>query len=238
MERNLKAQASSKYRVLSVKELNSIEEKNRSNIIKSYIIDYNKAFVTMFKDGSSIILPPILGGKEGLFFYDSQDMDNMIKSQIFPVKGTGSFWEKEKKRVLSFSCQISYYCLKLSDILDYKVVISQDSSYLRELSDIINKKLKLKKDKNLYFYLAIYVGELLRQKLNAKWKLFPEYSLNMSYHPEIVYNNKFCDHWGFVIDQLKMADFLPVDIEDLVERSNQFFPINDRRYIEVKQEKL
>ena len=221
-----------KYKVLSIEELNKIEKEKRLKTDTSYIVEYNGAFATVFKDRTSILTPPVLGGKEGLFFYNVEDMNAMIASRIYPVKGNGSFWEKEKDRVINFSNEMPYYCSKLTEILNYKVELSNDKSYLKELSNVVTEKLKLKKNnKILCNYLSIYIGELLREKVNGEWKLLPEKALNVYYLPEIIKDNKFCSHWSFTIGQLEMASFIPVDIESLIEKANVFYPIGNRGYI-------
>jgi hypothetical protein len=221
-----------KYKVLSVEELNKIEEAKRIETDTSYIIEYNGAFVTVFKDKTSILAPPVLGGKEGLFFYNVADMDEIIKSRNYPVKGNNSFWEKEKQRVLNFSDEMPYYCSRLTEMLNYKVELNSDKLYLKELSEVVTKKIKVQKDKKkLYNYLSIYIGELLRQRVNGEWKLLPQKALNVYYMPEITKDDKFCSHWSFIIGQLEMASFIPVDIESLIDKANVFYPIANRNYI-------
>jgi hypothetical protein len=221
-----------KYKVLSVEELNKIEEAKRIETDTSYIIEYNGAFVTVFKDKTSILAPPVLGGKEGLFFYNVADMDEIIKSRNYPVKGNNSFWEKEKQRVLNFSDEMPYYCSRLTEMLNYKVELNSDKLYLKELSEVVTKKIKVQKDKKkLYNYLSIYIGELLRQRVNGEWKLLPQKALNVYYMPEITKDDKFCSHWSFIIGQLEMASFIPVDIESLIDKANVFYPIANRNYV-------
>ncbi len=220
-----------KYKVLSVKELTKIETNKKQEIDSSYIIDYNGAFVTTFKDKSSIILPPVLGGEEGLLFYDIADMYKMIENKVYPVKGNNSFWEKESLRVLKFPDAINYYCSELSRILNYGVEINNDTAYLGELSRVINTSLGSKKQKSLlYNYLAIYISELLRRKADATWQLMPQKALNVYYIPEIVKDGKFCTPWSFLIGQLEMVSFMPINIENLLDRANLFYPIQNRTY--------
>lgn len=231
---NNKITSQPKYKVLSLDELNKIEELKRSETDTTYIVEYNGAFVTVFKDGSSIILPPVLGGNEGLLFDDVGEMKKMIESRIFPVKGNNSFWENERNRVLNFPDSISYYCSKLTKMLNYKVELTHDKVYLKELSKVITDKYKTTSDKrNLRNYVSIYVGELLRQRVNGRWRLAKEMSLNVYFIPEITKGDTYCDHWNFVIGELEMASFIPFDIENLIERaSTMFHPIRGRRYLD------
>ena len=187
--------------------------------------------MTVFKDGTSILLPPVLGGDEGLYFYNFIDMEKMINSRIYPVKGTQSFWEKEKERVLNFSNEIPHYCSELSKMLEYKVEINNDTAYLYALSKVVNEKLKLKEnDTILYNYLAIFIGELLRVKIEGEWKLLPQNSLNVYYIPEITKDDEFCNHWSFIINELKIAKITPIDIQYLVNKAGVFFPQGRRKY--------
>jgi hypothetical protein len=39
------------FKVLTLKELSVIELKNKDKISQTYIVEYNKAFVTIFNDG-------------------------------------------------------------------------------------------------------------------------------------------------------------------------------------------
>ncbi|OQP54579.1 hypothetical protein A4H97_21660 [Niastella yeongjuensis] len=224
------------YKVMSTAALNELEEKNQSLIDSTYQLESNLAFVTVFKDKTAIILPG-KGDKEGLFFENTEALNKMVESGVYPVKGDGSFWERQKSRVLNFANEMDYYCSRLSEMLNFKVELRNDPQYLKELSQIITLKFSTKPkriDKNLYCYLAIYVGELLRRKVDGAWKFLPIYSLNVYYQPEIVSNGKFCDHWGFIIGQLEMASFLPVDIEGLIERlEGDFFPVDSRRYAQI-----
>ncbi len=224
------------YRVMSLKELSQIMDRNRLNIDTSYIIDYNKAFVTIFKDGTSILTPPALGGDEGLFFANIDVMQRMIQSKIYPVKGNGSFWELEKDRVINFSGSMDYYRKKLSEWLEFKVEFNTDNAYLIELSGIVSKKLqhKTKVNKLLINYVSIYVAEMLRQKLNGKWELLPEYSLNMYYTPEIVSKNTFCNPWYFINYELSFASHRAINIEDIIIKVNSFLPIENRTYKSTK----
>lgn len=230
MNTNINAQ--SDYKVMPLKVLSQIIDKSKLNIDTSYIVDYNKAFVTIFKDGTSILTPPVLGGDEGLFFTNVNTMNEMIKSKIYPVKGNGSFWELEKDRVINFSVSMEYYCNKLSEWLDFKVIFNSDKLYLKELSTIISKKLhnKTKLSKVLVNYVSIYIAEMLRQKVNGKWQLLPEYSLNTYYTPEIVNNDMFCNPWYFINYELSFASKQTISVEEIITKINSFFPIGDRKY--------
>jgi hypothetical protein len=221
-----------KYHILSIEDLNRIEKTKFSQIDTSYIVDYNGAFVTVFKDRTSILRPPVLGGDEGLLFDNVADMNEMIKSRTFPVKGNNSFWAQEKERVLNFSGSIPYYCNRLTELLDFKVELKDDADYLKEFSEVVNKKLKVKGGRNLlYHYLSIYIGEMIRLKVNGEWRLFPQYALNVYYVPEITKGSQFCSHWNTVIRRLEMAPSMPVNLETLISGANVFYPAAGRKYL-------
>jgi hypothetical protein len=224
------------YRILSLTELNQIESTKRSLIDTTYIVDYNGAFATVFKDGTSILLPPVLGGKEGLFFYRVSDMNEMIKLNTFPVKGNNSFWENEKERALHFPDAMPYYCSKLTELLNYKTEFKDDASYLKTLSEVISKKLKSSKNsKTLINYLSIYVSELLRQRVDGQWQLTPQKALNVYYIPEIIKQEKFCSPWSIILGELELVSFLPIDIDAIIEKANVFYPIANRNYLTIKK---
>jgi hypothetical protein len=235
MAKKSKSQSETSYRILSTVKLNEIEEKKFAEIDSSYQVDYNKASVTIFKDKTAILFPGA-GGGEGILFNNVSEMEEMIKSRNFPVKGDGSFWEREKSRMLKLNSEIPYYCDKLSELLDFKVEITNDPVYLKELSRVVNNKvINSKNSQELNNYLGIYIGELLRKKVNAKWRLFPRYTLNMYYLPELVNGNTYADPIYTVISQLEIASIIPIDIESLVEKANDFVPFSTRNYIDIHE---
>lgn len=219
------------YKVTDTRELNHLQAEKSSLEISSYQIEYNKALVTVYKDGTAILFPGS-GGREGILFYDLESLKKMIKEKIFPVKGDGSFWEQQKERVINLDNSVDYYCKKLSEFLNHEIKISNDSTYLNELSEIVNVKLQAKKiDSNFYGYLAIYLGELIRRDVSGKWMLLPEYTLNVYYIPEIVYDNKFCNPWRHIINELEMASFKPVNLVNLIKEAD-FVPFAKRGYVQ------
>ncbi len=227
-----KSEAQVPYVALSVKELNKIEEKKEIDIF--YQLDYNMATVTMFKDGTATLLPGA-GLGEGLLFYDLGVMERMIEGRVFPVKGDSSFWEMEKERVLRLEANIPYYFSKVSAFLGFDVKLINDKNYLKELSQVINQKLynqKVKDEEHLY--LAIYIGELIRERSKGKWTLFPEYTLNVFYIPEIVVGTEYCDAIGHVIYRLAEASYMPIDV-DIIIKEIGFTPYGNRRYIEINR---
>lgn len=235
MSTNVKGQ-SLPYKVLPLTELNKIKEKKQDIIDTVYINDYNAVFVTIFKDGTAILSPPVLGGHEGLFFYDIEAMHAMIASREYPVKGTGTFWEKEKERIEHISTSIPYYCTKLSELLDFKVEVKDDTVYLKELSTVISNKMKAKKQpKYLKIYLSIYIGELIRRRVDGEWKLFTEYAFHIYYIPRVVKEEKSCDVISFIIGELEITKFMPFDMEYVINKAKErFYPYNKDRYVSVK----
>lgn len=220
------------YKVLLLEELNKIAEEKQEIVDTFYINDYNAVFVTLFKDGTAILSPPVLGGPEGIFFNDIEAMHAMIASRKYPVKGTGSFWEKEKERIEHIDTSISYYCTKLSELLNFKVEVNDDSVYLKELSSVIDSKIKSKKlPKYLKEYLSIYIGELIRKKLGGEWKLAIEYAFHIYYTPDVVKDNKHYDLW-FILSELDMTKFIPFDLIYIIDNAKEkFYPYNQDRYI-------
>jgi len=219
------------YVVLSVQELNKIEE--RKQIDTFYQLDYNMTTVTIFKDGTATLFPGA-GLGEGLLFYDLKAMQRMIDERVFPVKGDGSFWEREKERVLQLNENIPYYCSKVSAFLGYDVELNTEKSYLKELTEAINQKFYNQKVKDEeYLYIAIYIGELIRIKNRGRWVLFPAYTLNMYYIPEIVADKDYCDPIWHVVHRLKDASYMPIDVEAIINEAD-FTPYGNRSYVELK----
>ncbi|GEM_PF-1602491 len=231
MSKNIQGQ-SLPYEVLSQIDLNKIIDEKQNIIDTEYIIDYNAVFVTIFNDSTAVLSPPILGGEEGLLFYDIKAMHAMIASRAYPVKGTGSFWEKEKARIEHIDTSISYYCMKLSEVLDYKVEINSDPIYLKNLSNVINNKIKEKKQpKYLKEYLSIYIGEMIRQSIDGEWNLFIKYAFHIYYIPEVIKNGKSCDVVAYVFSELNLSMFIPFDIEIILNKAkDRFYTYNNDRY--------
>lgn len=226
------------YEVLDLEGINKIETEKLHQIKRSYILDYNGAFITVYNDGSAVVRPPILGEKEGLVFYDLDAMEKMIASRAYPVKGNDTFWEVEKERVLDLAGSMPYYCAWLSEMMGFKTELNSNKAYLAELSAaakeaLTSKKIKKKDKEFLRGYLSIYIVELLRQKVGGQWKLKPVPFLNVYYVPEIVKGNKYASPWKHLGSRLKTAGFMPVDIEELVESSNEFYPAMGRNYSTV-----
>ncbi len=224
---------SQNFKILSLNDLNVIELKKKNDISKSYIVEYNKAFVIIFKDGTSILRPPVLGGNKGLYFDDYNDMIKIIDTKVYPISNNITFWERNKEQVQIIDSFISTNIEKLSTLLKFEVIFDDDSAYLKSLSDTINtnyKKIK-RKDKDLDYYIAIYIGETIRRKNNAVWKLLPKNGFEISYIPEIVKDSTFCSHWGFVFGQLEMISYIPIELETIVQDSGKFFEFTRNRYI-------
>ncbi len=232
---NSSAQNEAGFQAMDLGPLNQIMEEKSPIRLKSYQIKYNKAYVTIYKDGTVILFPGAAGLGQGIFFEDIKYLEPMIKTGIYPVKGDGSFWEKEKDRALDFQKSMPYYCTKLSELLSYKVELNDNPEYLKELSGIVNKKFKEGNvPDNLYNYLAIFVGELLRGREKAEWKLLCQNSLNVYYCPELVKDRKYCDPFSYIIGELEMADFRPIDINTMIEGANNFYRYHKRNYLDSK----
>jgi hypothetical protein len=219
------------YVALPVQELNKIEEQKQVDTF--YQVDYNMATVTIFKDGTATLFPGA-GLGEGLLFYDLKLMQKMIEERVFPVKGDGSFWEKEKERVLQLNENIPYYCSKVSAFLGFDVSLNTGKDYLKKLTEVINQKFYNQKVKDEeYLYLAIYIGELIRIKSKSKWVLHPEYTLNIYYIPEIVADKNYCDPVWHVVHRLNEASYMPIDVEAIINEVD-FAPFGNRSYVEIK----
>lgn len=224
------------YKVLSKGELTRIEEEKKLEIDSFYIIDYNGVFVTTFADGTAILLPPVLGEEEGFFFTNKRSMQEMIDARSYPVKGTGSFWEQEKARVINIEYSMAYYCSKLSELLGFSVELKDERVYLKELSMVVGSKFKSKKvDKDLPNYLAVYIGELIRKRVNGEWKLAIENAFNVYYIPEVVKGNLSFNTVAYIKGELGLASYMPFDIESIVEKANdRFVPYKAGRYAPMK----
>lgn len=222
------------YKVMTREELNRLQAQLESQVSSSWIHKDNGAFVTVYKDNTAIMMPPVLGGEEGLFFHSVNDMKEMMAGKQYPVKGNDSFWEHEQERVLRFPDSISYYTGRLSEMLGIEVQISRDSNYLRKLSERFTAEVNATNDKQLlYDYMTVYVGELIRQESNGQWQLSPQPAFNVYYIPVIVKGKMFCSHWGFVTGQLEMSAFQPVDIGRMLESAKQFFPNRGRSFKKI-----
>lgn len=223
--------AQNSYQVLGTKELNLIIGKRQSEISSSYIIEYNGAFVTIFNDSTSIILPPVLGGNEGIFFKNLDAMKTMVDAKTFPVKHMNTFWENEKDRILELPSSISYYCLKLSEIINSDVFVFIDKNYLRTLSDMLNKKMEnFISDSLKMNYLKLYIVELLRVQKGGTWKYAPQAALNVYFIPEIVVENKFCSPWNFLDSEIRSTR--EIDLNLLISKLEEmFYIVGNRRYL-------
>lgn len=224
------------YVVLSRAKLLKIGNEKRDQVDTFYILDYNAVFVTIYKDGTAMLIPPILGGDEGLFFTDIKAMNDMIAQRVYPVKGTGSFWEKEKARIMDINGSMLYYVSKLSEILNFLVEVKNDSEYLKQLSLVVSKKLKSKRrDRNLENYLAIYIGELIRLRVDGTWKLRKNHTFNVYYYPDVTKGAERLDILGYVIGELGFAKYTTLNIEEIVKNSlSLFIRYNRGRYEEDK----
>jgi hypothetical protein len=220
------------FKAMSTAALNKIQEEKFLIRDTSFQIPLNKAFVTIYKDKTGILFPGA-GLGEGIFFEDLKYLEPMMKTGVYPVKGDGSFWEGEKERMRHLLDSMPYYCSKLSEMLKFNVEIKDDPKYLEDLSAAVNVKLKSKKiNSDLYYFLSIYIGELLRIRENAEWKMLPVYSLNIYYFPELVKGNMLCWAINFIMRRFQLRYAPPIDIEELIQSANNFYPSNGRRYME------
>ncbi len=219
------------FKAMSTAALNKIQEEKFPIRDTSFQIESNKAFVTIYKDKTGILFPGA-GLGEGIFFDDLKYLEPMIKTGVYPVKGDGSFWEGEKERMTHLPDSMPYYCSKLSDLLKFNVEIKDDPKYLEDLSAAVNVKLRSKKiTKDLYYFLSIYIGELLRIRENAEWRMLPMYSLNIYYTPELVKGNMFSSPIGYFISRFELRHAPSVDIGELIQSANNFYPYNRRTYM-------
>lgn len=227
------ATANPKYIIMNRLELNKIIQEKDSILNRDYILNYNKAFVFEFKDGTGIILPPALGGDDGILFYDMQSMNNAIQTRQYPIKEGNSFWVRERKRVENIDKELPVYLDKLSKYLNYPIELSFDSQYLNVLSKVFIEQFKSKKVNKDYYYLAgIYVSELVRLRLQGEWKFFPLYSLNMSYALEIGKDGKSCDvvHKVYVALQNIDSPIVPFSLERIINESINAMTAYGKRY--------
>ncbi|WCM40983.1 hypothetical protein MG290_08405 [Flavobacterium sp. CBA20B-1] len=229
---NMSAQGLS-YQVISREKINNILREKHSLVTSTYINNYNSCFVTIFKDGTALMAPPILGGDEGIFFLDVKSMEEMIASKKYPVKGIGTFWEKEKGNIEKINSNIHLYRDRLSEVLNTELVFDNNSEYLCKVSKLINERLnKRKNNNNVKEYVSIYIAELIRQKYNGKWGLFIEYTFNNYYIPYIISEDKSCDVIGSVLNELELAKYTRLNIEEIINKTgNKFYRYDKKRYI-------
>jgi len=218
------------YSAMDIKSLSKINDKKFDNIDHFYQLKSNMALVTIYKDGTVTLFPA--SGGEGLYADDIKYLEPMIASGVYPVKGDGSFFEKEKTRIANLRESIPYYCAELSKKLDFDVKVSLDPIYLERLSVVITKRFSTKrKDYPLAYLLSVYVGELMRVQEGAEYIYRPENTLNIYYTPELTKDGKFCTFVGEFIRELEIAHVTPVNVGEFLSKRNDFYPILTRRYI-------
>lgn len=216
-------------------------EENRSIVKSYYKIDYNAAFVMILSDGRGMIIPPVLGEEDGLLFDNLEEMQQMIDSRTYPVKGTGTFWERERENLLNMPYAIEVYCERLTKKLAFKVEVNNNADYLAELSSVMSRKIKGKGfNQDFHLMTSLFLSELVRVRVNAIWKLFIVYALNRSYKPELVKGEMFVDSVGFIIGELDMVKHrplhMPLDIESVLQETiDRFMPMSseNQRYLDL-----
>lgn len=216
------------YIAMDIKSLSKLKDEKFDNIDRFYQLKSNMALVTIYKDGTATLFPA--SGGEGLYADDIKYLEPMIASGVYPVKGDGSFFEKEKARIANLKESIPYYCAELSKKLDFDVKVSLDSVYLEGLSEVITKRFNTKrKDYPLAYLLSVYVGELIRVQEGAEYLFSVNYNLNIYYSPELTKNGKFCTFVGEFIRELEIAHVTPVRLGEFIsKRCNHFYPIRRR----------
>lgn len=226
------SQSDKSYVSLSINKISKVEFEKELLLVRSFQIEYNKALVNIYNDNTAIIFPAS-GTGEGMYFTNLETMQKIIGMKTFPVKGDGSFWEKEKQRLIKLDQFIPYYLEELSKIIGFNIQISFDKKYLKEVSKHINLYLNSSKiNKNSYYYIAIFISELIRRSNNGVWKLIPIYTLNIYYIPEIVFNHSYCHPWSIIIRSLEISKIRPINIEQLVEYAGVFTIFQSREYLD------
>lgn len=212
----LSMKSQEKYKTINLKEINEME-KEKEVLMETFYILENGVYVTIYKDGTSILRPPALTGEEGLLFYDLEEMRKMIASGKYPVREYDSFWKEDQDKLKNFDNEIPYFLNKLSKLINFKIEINYDENYLKRASEAINAKLKSNKDKQAkYFYTALFIGELVRNKRSdATWKLIPQPSFNVYYEPELFINDKNSHIWTTVTGELKLIKMFPLNLEKI-----------------------
>ncbi|KIA92331.1 hypothetical protein OC25_16730 [Pedobacter kyungheensis] len=128
---------------MDIKSLSKLKDEKFDNIDHFYQLKSSMALVTIYKDGTATVFPS--SGGEGLYAHDIKYLEPMIESGIYPVKGDGSFLEKEKARIANLKESIPLYCTQLSQELDFDVKVSLDPFYLKGLSAVITKRFNTKR---------------------------------------------------------------------------------------------
>jgi hypothetical protein len=215
---------------LTVPELNRIEEQKEKDTF--YQLPFNMATVTIFTDGTATLFPGA-GMGDGLFFSDLKVMETMIQSKVFPVTGTDSIWEAEKERLLKLNDSINVYTSQLSDLLGIELKFTAEESFLQLISQRLNDKIQSQAlSPELEISVAIFIGEIIRRKHTGRWVLFPQFTLNVYYIPELTVANSYCDPIHEVLSAFAKSSNNQIDLHKIASQI-EFFPIENRRYVDV-----
>lgn len=181
--------AQKKYEVMSVYELiNIIREHGGMAETFKQQLDFNDALVNHLINGW-ITVTPAGRGQQGILFYEDEAFQEMIKKQEFPVDGDGSIFELEKGRVIEIEKNVNYYISLLSEKLDIKLNVLADYQHIEDLSRKIVSYGVKKVEEELFLPLGIFIGEFIRIKIDGKWVLNKEPTMNPYYIPNIINKN-------------------------------------------------
>jgi len=216
------------YSVKARSEIYQILELRSDQIDTTYQIENNNAFVTIFKDKTGVIYTTSIEANEGIYFNDLKFVQKMIDSGVYPVKGDGSFWETQKDKLYDFPKLVDESIKKLSKTFEFDFKLQSDKEYLENLSQVLIQKIKGKKvKKELYYYLAIYLGELKRLEIDGEYRFFPNYNLNVYFYPELFVNNTSCSYIGTIIGRLEIIKYKDISVRELLDDLN-FSPAGKR----------
>lgn len=164
------------YSVMDVSQLNIIEDNNKA--LKEYQLQFNGAVVILLEDGRVLLLPNV--GGEGICFKNFDAFEKMKQDGYFPVKGVGDIYEDERERLKNPDSNIQYYLDKLKNKLQLDSISPSD---VQEVNKALKKLSKHELENEFYIPIGIYLGEILRTKLNGKWASAKQYTMNPYYIP-------------------------------------------------------
>jgi hypothetical protein len=152
-------------------------------------LSFNLAFVYMLKDGKVVIIPSI--GEKGLLIQDESSYLEMLNKQHFPVEDDGSFFAPERHQIKEIKEDVSFYISQLK-VLGVHGLPDEQATLpaLKELSTAINNYGKDRVINEFTVAIGIYLGEIVRRRIEGQWNFERQETLNPYWIPYIELNDK------------------------------------------------
>lgn len=154
------------------------------NLVKQ--IDYNLATVIFFSNGKYAIVPQT--GKYAIIFNSYEDCETVINSKLYPVGlETDNYYEKIQDTVLNLEQKIKgiydfiYTKIEKKEVKD---VSDNDLIVLSKYFNTLKKQNKL--DDNFIYSLDLFMLDYFKNKINGKWFLQKNFTLNVFYSPVVI----------------------------------------------------